>query len=70
MLIGYFASSWTDSRSAPRSPNTYRPIWSNSWQITGKIVLGGEERAATVLFSDVRGFTAISSFGGVKGDSR
>ena len=29
-------------------------------QTPEKLVLGGEEREMTILFSDVRGFTAIS----------
>ena len=31
------------------------------WERRGEIVLGGQERTATVLFSDIRSFTAISA---------
>lgn len=65
MLIGYFREQ-TDRRrirsafSQYLSPNLVEQL-ANSPQ---KLVLGGEDRDMTVLFSDVRGFTAIAeSFG-------
>jgi adenylate cyclase len=65
MLIGYFREQ-TDRRrirsafSQYLSPNLVEQLASSPQ----KLVLGGEERDMTVLFSDVRGFTAIAeSFG-------
>jgi adenylate cyclase len=65
MLIGYFREQADRRRirsafSQYLSPNLVEQLASSPQ----KLVLGGEERAMTVLFSDVRGFTAIAeSFG-------
>jgi adenylate cyclase len=65
MLVGYFREQADRRRirsafSQYLSPNLVEQL-ANSPQ---KLVLGGEERHMTVLFSDVRGFTAIAeSFG-------
>jgi adenylate cyclase len=61
MLIGYFREQADRRRirsafSQYLSPNLVEQL-ANSPQ---KLVLGGEERHMTVLFSDVRGFTAIA----------
>jgi adenylate cyclase len=65
MLIGYFLEQADRRRirsafSQYLSPNLVEQLASSPQ----KLVLGGEERNMTVLFSDVRGFTAIAeSFG-------
>ena len=65
MLIGYFREQLDRQRIRSAfaqylSPNLVEQLAKSP----EKLVLGGEERTMTVLFSDVRGFTAISeSFG-------
>ncbi len=44
-----------------RSGSTSRPTWSMRWRrIPSRLQLGGETRMLSVMFSDIRGFTAIS----------
>ena len=60
-FVNYFREQSSASKSARRSASICRRIMveqlANSPE---KLVLGGEERRMTILFSDVRGFTTIS----------
>ena len=61
-----FVNYFREQRAAPADPLRLRLLsvaahWSSSWRSSPeKLVLGGEERRMTILFSDVRGFTTIS----------
>ena len=55
------ANKRSGAGSVQLSANTFRRHWSRELaQSPEKLVLGGEAREMTIMFSDVRGFTTIS----------